>query len=158
VDLEDLIVRGLSPLIASEIAIVLDIDLRGSHEFISGLVADRLQPLNTMSPDGAETLRKCWSRRKLLNLKRSHRAVLARTRQWWDPDISERSGARRKQRCSIERTLNSAGVMKSTAKTSAARLRRMGSFEGDLRSGELHSLASTGKIVAARNQEKALAQ
>ena len=60
VDLEDLIVRCLSPLIASEIAIVLDIDLRGSHEFISGLVADRLQPLSSLNPDG-QTLGNCWS-------------------------------------------------------------------------------------------------
>src|ERR1700730_17649402 len=54
---------------------------------------------------------------------------------------SERSGARRKQSGSIERTLNSAGVMEPTVKTSSARV-RMGSFEVDLRSGELHSLAS----------------
>jgi hypothetical protein len=36
VDLEEVIVRGVSPLIAGEIALVLDIDLRGSHQFISG--------------------------------------------------------------------------------------------------------------------------
>jgi len=45
--------------------------------------------------------------------------------------------------------------MKSTAKTSAARF-RMGSFEGDLRSGELHSLASTAKIVTRRDIKKRL--
>src|ERR1700730_16413508 len=68
---------------------------------------------------------------------------------------SERSGARRKQSGSIERTLNSAGVMEPTVKTSSARV-RMGSFEVDLRSGELHSLGSDGVANKAAAQGAAL--
>src|SRR4029077_6558846 len=53
-----------------------------------------------------------------------------------------------------ERTLNSAGVMEPTVKTYSARL-GMCFFAGDLRSRELHWLASTGgeDRRAERNQE-----
>jgi hypothetical protein len=44
VDLEEVIVLGVSPLVIGEIAVLLDIDLRDSHEFISSLVAGIVLP------------------------------------------------------------------------------------------------------------------
>ena len=53
----------------------------------------------------------------------------------------------------LKESLNSAGVMEPTVKTSSARV-RMGSFEVDLRSGELHSLASDGAANKAVLREQ----
>jgi serine/threonine protein kinase/tetratricopeptide (TPR) repeat protein len=58
-----------------------------------------------------------------------------------------------KQSGSTKRTLNSAGVMEPTVKASSGRV-RMGSFELDLRSGELCSLASDGAANKAVLREQ----
>ena len=78
-DLEEVIVLGVSPLVISEIAVLFEIDLRERHERISRLGCQSFcltRPRDpvaaigvSMNPDGVQT----WQlvvHRKLLNLQR----------------------------------------------------------------------------------------